>query len=117
MDYQVLHDKISYLIEANHTNPYRLSQDLCYSGNYLNGILNKRKDFKISLLFKLCDKLNTTPVEFFAEETPQPHSEAFKTLKDISGDLTEHDMDMLIEIAHRCAIYNQRNPKLKKNLK
>lgn len=117
MDYKFIHDKISYLIEANHTNPYRLSQELSYSGNYLNGILNKRKDFKISLLLKLCEKLGTTPAEFFEEDKPVPHWEQIRKLKDISVDLTEKDMEMILDIASKCASYNQRHPKSKKNLK
>lgn len=116
MNDQFIHDKISYLIEANHTNPYRLSQEMSYSGNYLNGILNNRKDFKISLLLKLCDKLNTTPSEFFLEDVSIPNREKFMELKSYSAELTENDMDMLIGIAQRCASYNQTHIR-RKNLK
>lgn len=107
MDFQYIHDKISFLIEENHTNPHRLSLELSFSGNYLNSILNHHKDFKMSLFLELCEKLNTTPAEFFAEDILIPHQDQIRELKFLAKSLTEHDMNELLNIAKRSAYYNQ----------
>ena len=99
MDLQFIRERISFLRTKKNVSEYKMSTDLGHSKSYMQSISSGRSAPSLNEFLYICEYLGVTPKEFFDTQTKEP--QLVQTLHNLSRDMSEEDLNILIGMAQR----------------
>jgi len=99
VDLQFIRERISFLRTKKNVSEYKMSTDLGHSKSYMQSISSGRSAPSLNEFLYICEYLGVTPKEFFDTQTKEP--QLVQTLHNLSRDMSEEDLTILIGMAQR----------------
>lgn len=99
MNEDFIRKRITQLRIQKNVSEYKMSFDLGHSKSYIQSISSGRALPSLSELLYMCDYFGITPSEFFDENETEIIKQ--KELKNETANLSNDDMNLLIQIAKR----------------
>lgn len=99
MDVSFIRERITQLRIQKGISEYKMSLDLGHSKSYIQSISSGKSLPSISEFLYICDYLEIDPHDFFNTNTDEPL--LIHELKEISEDLEQEDLNLLIQLAKR----------------
>lgn len=101
MNEKYIAERITELRLKKNVSEYRMSLDLGHSNSYIRSITSGKALPSMSEFLYLCDYLGITPKEFFDQDLK--NTEKVKRLYDLTKNLSDEDLSVLINLAERLA--------------
>lgn len=99
MDVSFIRDRITQLRIQKGISEYKMSLDLGHSKSYIQSISSGKSLPSIPEFLYICDYLGIEPNEFFDTKTTEPI--LIHELMNLTKDLNQDDLSLLIKIAQR----------------
>lgn len=99
MDEEFIKKRITQLRLQKNVSEYKMSFDLGHSRSYVQSISSGRALPSMSEFLYICDYFNITPADFF--DTQNSETLLVQELNSISKNLSDKDLDLLIQMAKR----------------
>lgn len=101
MNAEFVRDRITRLRLQKGVSEYKMSYDLGHSRGYINNISSGKTLPSMTEFFAICDYFGITPVEFFSEETENPH--LLRQTLGCIAQLNQEDLALVMQTAQRLA--------------
>ena len=114
MDIEFVRKRITDLRLARDISEYRVSTDLGFSKGYLQSITSGRSLPSIQAFLDICNYFNITPEDFFHEDK-EPDSPVLVQIMKNLKDLSEDDLNTVLEVTERYRYYRNQKGKNSKH--